>query len=463
MACLRTWNLRFIALAMLFVICAGYSRSYWGSLPARPGLDFYQMWGVIKAERASGFRLGSPYADPQGYLAVMHVLAVQTGDALLPAALQSRSTLDLTATPLLYDVFGCLPASYRTALGLFRGLLGIAFAVSVAAMIRPLLRNPFAALAWSLTLAAAFDPFLLDVLVCNVNSIQLLLLVAVIATIEHYRDRHRPLDRRAAMALTAILVFMVLAKPNIAAAAGLLLCCVVIHAERQSRLLIMALSPLWFAILVALPALEFGTLTVWSDWWHNLTLQPDRWDVPGNYSTVLLLQQQFGITAAVAKASVSVFLAVGMLVAAWRKTVPPSAAMGACRERLAQVFSDPQACYAVGATVLFAVSPLVWSHYYVLLLPVCFWLIRSGTHRPWVACCGLASLLLALDVQRRLAMAIPHFPAATLDLGHALAWLPAWCGVLALIVWPDIENSEKPQCPHQESLRIRRYSPHRSR
>src|SRR5262245_29349217 len=124
------------------------------------GIDFYHFWGVAEARQLSEEPLGSPYAaDAERYAAVLNAAADASSDKHLKRANAERRTIDPTATPLLYVLFGAVPGDYTRAHVLYR----IVQFAALGGALTWLCRRLGARLAPALALAGAvpifFQPF----------------------------------------------------------------------------------------------------------------------------------------------------------------------------------------------------------------------------------------------------------------------------------------------------------------
>lgn len=410
----------------VLVLVAFTSVRPWQAVAGQPGTDFYQFWGMAKAQREAQFQLGSPYRNPAGYQAQLERLAAQSGDAVLASAVASRAAPDPTGTPFTYYLLGTWPGPYSQGLAGFRALQFLAFTVAVFLLVRPLAGRWVAGLL-AVAIAWASDPLLLDLAVGNLSSLQLLALV-VAAT---------ALERRGASPalggwLPPLLVLVTLLKPVVVAAAGLLGLSLLRHASGRGRGLAVASAAGATAVFVALPVVLFGDLAAWRDWWGATFPSGARlaYEVTeGNYSGVALLARLGGGSIGLSMGAIALAMAAslaGTLALRWRP--------GVLRRAAGLVLDDPLGATAVGILLLLALSPLVWSHYHVLAVVPALWLCRTGPEPGrWPQWLGWLSLLLAVDVPRRLYLLWADLPWMVLDACHAYAWVVAWLGTLAVL------------------------------
>jgi hypothetical protein len=157
-----------VALALAAVLAVKTA----GAFPSQAGVDFYQFWGVPLAKRISA-ATQSPYVDPQGYARVLNAISDASSSPKLHDANEFRRALEPMGTPFLYASFAIFPADYDRAMIVYASLLYLAAGagVYVLARLRGVPRWP--ALWIAILVELTFRPFLLDVNVANVNSLQL--------------------------------------------------------------------------------------------------------------------------------------------------------------------------------------------------------------------------------------------------------------------------------------------------
>lgn len=359
-----------LALAALLAFAA------WSALPRQLGIDFYQFWGVPVAKEAAATR-STPYVDPAAYANVLNAISDASQSARLRGANRYRRNLEPMGTPFLYASFAAFPRDYDRALELFGMLqyLAAGVAVYLLARLRGVGRWPSAWIA--LLVELTFAPFLQDVRVGNVNSLQLLVVVALL----HVAARRRYSGNALVDGLfLGVLGVFVVFKPNtpwIALALGIHYW--VVHGHR--RFFIGAgLAAALGAAALTVGAWYFEDAGAWMKWLDfargmdgsaiALTL------AQGNLSLGMLLAQRsmaygpmgFGILIAGA-------LSVALLLAASAGGRRGALAMPALRA----AFSDPWFAASVGVVFTLATSPLVWPHYLMLALIPIFWLAGAGS------------------------------------------------------------------------------------
>jgi hypothetical protein len=151
-----------------------------GSFPRQPGIDFYQFWGVPLA-RASANLQATPYTDGPAYARVLNAMADASASPKLREANRYRRTLELMGTPFLYAAFAVFPEDYRRAQTIFALIQYCAAWVAVYILARLAPAAPWPAACVAFLVLLTFNPFVQDVRVGNVNSLQLLVLTVLLA------------------------------------------------------------------------------------------------------------------------------------------------------------------------------------------------------------------------------------------------------------------------------------------
>jgi hypothetical protein len=286
------------------------------------------------------------------------------------------------ATPFLYAVFSGFGADYEASQRIYTAILYLAAGLAVFGLAK--LRGLDASLAACVALLVllTFNPFAQDVRSGNVNSLQLAVLTALIATSARgWFSGNDWIDGLYLGVLTLLVAF----KPNtpwIVLALGL-------HylALRGPRAF--AIGALEAAIVgvaaFAIGAAGFGGAHAWSEWLQLvrgmdgsvMVLPFER----GNLSVALVasrLSPIFGPVgwglALAAVVIVAIVLALSDLGKRGDLLLPAAR----------RAFADPWFAASAGIVLTFAASPLVWPHYHVLALIPIAWLLWP--QRPCAVC-----------------------------------------------------------------------------
>jgi hypothetical protein len=360
-----------VALALAALLVAKATAAF----PSQFGIDFYQFWGVPLAKGVSATP-SSPYDDPQGYARVLNAMSDASSSRKLHEANAARRNLEPMGTPFLYAAFAIFPADYDQAQIVFASLLYLAAGagVFVLARLRGVPRWP--AIWIAILVELTFRPFLLEVKVENVNSLQL----AFIAALLHVAVKRRYSGNALIDGLfLGFLAVFVIFKPNTPWIA-LAFAAHYWFTQGSRRFFAGAgVAAVFTGLALAAGAWFFQDAGVWGEWLQfargmdgtglALTL------AQGNVSLAMLLAERarsygpFGYGLIIA-AAMSLALVVAM----------SSGGRGAylLGATMRTVFSDPWFAATIGIVFTFATSPLVWPHYQMLALVPIFWLLWRG-------------------------------------------------------------------------------------
>jgi hypothetical protein len=405
------------------------------------GIDFYQFWGVIKAQKWSDHKLKSPYVETTHYAEVLNSYADGSNDLRLKAANQINNqlyqhNLDLTGTPFCYLIFALLPEDYSLAFVIFQIMQIFLFISSIVIMnpVRHVNRLGLVSLAFLLVLI--YEPLLSDLRVGNMSSFQLFALVLI--TVFAYRvlaDSSARNSLGPSVVFMCSLVFLTLLKPNLVFVTLLLAAHLwALHGTKVFARAAAA-AAIFGAILTALPCIHFGSWMLWQDWYRYMNIGGGKLLYPislGNYATVVLASQALGIrvlSAIVVVAAMLFILGLGALMMA---ISPDELGLKGMWRAVVRSLRDPHLSAAVGVTATLALAPLVWLHYYVISLLPALWLLTAPHHRSHVNVLGGLSIVLTSGVASALLNNLFGWAALSL-LIIAIGWVPLWAGVLAAI------------------------------
>jgi hypothetical protein len=394
-----------VLLVLLLVYGVNQAR---GDFPYQYAYDLYHPWAIASAAGTPGAP-ANPYTQTAAFGEFAAATARDSASSALRATARfweqrnAAMRFEPTGTPLYYAALSFLPRDYDAAHRL-AALLQFACLVAAVAMLGRLRGwRWLPALCAAAFVAATFNPFTQDVKVANAASIQAACLAGLIVIASNGRlDRSRILDR----AWLAALALLVLFKPNTALIAAAL--AAHYHYTRGTRRFVVAASIAAVVALaaVALSSWRFHDAHAWSDWFRytqgmngGTLLYPTT---DGNMSLVKMLSERgaWGVAVYSVLAALAFMAAVALALTA-RGRDPGRLAHGA-RAMLAQ----PWLMASAGVLATFLVSPLVWPHYWVLLviplLRFTAWEGRWDASTAWsvIAYVALSRLWLAfmLDV-----------------------------------------------------------------
>ena len=412
--------------------------------------DFYNFWGVAAAKQWDP-TLQGPYAGKKGphdgaqrYSAALAERAAQSHDKKLKKATHvRRKGMYLTSTPFLYASFGIFESSdssYTVAWRNYFALQVLTFAASIVAVVYVYSGALFPGLVLALTLIITFVPFHSDLNVGNLNSIQLggvtLLVLASKRAVSASPTRQKRL---------VVLGNSVWPVRHGAAQAqsGLIFCChdasclIASNGWRDFLRWLLPWGTLLGVILVVWSGSIFGRVSVWIDWYDKVFgADPGRLVFPsdmGNVSTALWLSETVSVPISIATfALVAGVLLLAILGIGWVSVRAGTGLRGGVRLAV-EAFRDPASAATIGLILTFALMPLVWFHYYVLILFPALWLASKPDHGSVVRLAGALSVLLAAGVLQ--SVMGPFFGWRGLQYDAvALSWIPVWVGVVIVLI-----------------------------
>ena len=421
-----------------------------GLFPRLTAIDFYQYWGVSVALRASDHALGGPYTNRQQYHAVLRDLAAQSDQPKLAAVSRAMPRPSFTATPLLYMLFGTLPAHYARAVALFQTLQVVLFLTGVILLGRLYRFQLFALFCLALLLLVSSGPLFADLRVGNLGSLQFAALTALLVLAVRLPNAARP-TVLGGVVLTG-LVLLLLAKPNVV----LIMPLMVGHLwlRHGSRFLAVVAVPALVlgAAAVLVSQLYFHSWTVWLEWYEFVYgRNPSSLARPsdiGNYSTSLLFARSIHVDVWTAAVVIAVVLSASIIAVIVAST-PTARATALLHRVLVGVFGDARLAMGIGITLTIALPPLCWYHYHVIALIPGLWLLSVASGSSYPRLCGLAALILSSGLLNTLFLPLGWKGAA--EFTATLSWVPLWAGILPQLAAAGAQESGTGAVPSGES------------
>jgi len=421
-------------LALLLLVHAGWF--VWESITSTTTIDFFMQWSVPHALARK------PITNFYSEAGQRDIASVAMLEAASPGAsrAQQQATedvirlndgrIDAIGTPFLYTVFGSLSSGdFRTDQK--RYMVACVLCLSLAILVLGnLLRFPLIATSLLILFAVTdYAPVLSDIRMGNVNDIQLLAVVLFILL----TARARPL--LAGLVIGAVTMF----KPTTAIV--LVLSVVVGFADRDFRHLLRMLAGALIAAAGAFAASVafFRGPTVWVNFLNSLhgTLGGVSYPLQhGNFSLpVLLFGATSGRSAVIPLAFVAAF---SWLLFATRRSADTE--LPATQTSETEEERRMHTAFAVGGggcAIMLLSSPLVWVHYYILLLPLSLYVMRPVFDVPLLNAKDVASSAGSL-IPRRIAFALPFVLLSMfsflieLIVVNDLHSLKLWCVLIIL-------------------------------
>lgn len=315
-----------------------------------------------------------------------------------------------TGSPLLYALVGALSSGdYPTDKERFLFVCLACLAASIV-LLKSLLRfTTIEAVLLSVFILWNFGPFVSDINVGNVNEFQLFAIVLFI----FFTARSKPL--LAGLTIGAATAF----KPTTLMV--LALCVIAELADREYEELLYMLLGCFaaFASSVLAAGIYFHKPAMWLEFLHSLpaTLNGTYALEIGNFSLSALIPG----TARVQSVAIPIVL---LAVFSWlffstRRGKQSSGLLP--KEMIDNLRMDKAFCVGgCGCAVMLLSSPLVWSHYYLLLLPLCLYLVFTE------ACDAVP---VRDNTRRILSVSLPFVPLVVFSLSFVqfITYTPLLC------------------------------------
>lgn len=415
---------------LLLLLIGGSLYSATLSYRFRPGIDFYQYWGVGMAHKVSGGVLSSPYVNLERYDSILDSVTAISNDRRLSIANSAnhnsykKYSLEMNATPLTYAVFALMPQNYSFSYGIFLGMRVILFLVALYLLCPPQTVS-IPVLLSGILLVAYYQPMASDARVGNLGMVQLFSAVALSYCCRFYLNRLSP--ARVLLPLIAVLsslVFLVLLKPTFS------LIAVAITASLVSLLGIKkpaqaGIAACIFAIILfIIPCIFFNSWTIWKDWLDYLA--PGNGKITsysiaaGNFSTANLISKSCGIPINYVVTALALLLILSIILAIINTSN--------IKTTVCTVLSNTYLTASMAIIATLALSPLVWFHYYMLTLLPALWMINISSGLNIFRILGILSLLLSSGI-------IDQIPGISAYLPYIFAssWVPLWIASLIMI------------------------------
>lgn len=364
----RLW---LIGLVLVLLLAAS-----WRTVIRVPGLDFYQFWSVGRAVVHEG-ESDVYSATARAELGKRFYERARSEQRSLRERIVARERVQLEtySTPFFYVLFGLFSTGdYERDFLTFQGL-SLALALVAAALLCRLLGFGWEGTGIAIALLSTpFDPFQAELTVGNVNRLQLALFVSIvwIASRAH--------GSRGWIGAGFVLGVWVALKPNTLFAAGLVGLGLLAERRWQAFLWQALGGALGVVASVALSSAFFGSSSCWADWALALQHLLSDFDAPvqaGNFSLIRLLQETTGWNGSLLLgALVGVGVAACVFLGIRRRPLAEG-------DRAARAERDTW-LLAIGCTAPLLFAQVGWLHYYLLTLPLFWFLIRpaSATRAP---------------------------------------------------------------------------------
>ncbi len=339
-----------------------------------PPDDFYQFWVVGQAlSKSADASIYSPAEQRRiGDRYYKMFKSTTTSDLVLRAA-EYRRTLEIYSTPFLYSVFGIISTGiFEVDLSGYRAVLIAAAVLSVTAISRIFGYSLIGTTLSVVFFVTWFGPFLTDLEVANVNSLQLGALALFLVIMA------RPEKQAAGLLAGLVLGLAVMFKPNLFFVGALLVISWLI-CRRYETLVFVGLGIVFAAIIAIISSsLFFNSWHCWFEWLRTVQSMPDgiiKREM-GNYGLAQVISDLTGV-----RTSIYLLLLFMSIVAlgVWTYWRPETTLVNReHREGKDHLeFTQDALMVSTGCLIYLLSGPLVWIHYYVLAIPMLLFALRS--------------------------------------------------------------------------------------
>jgi hypothetical protein len=418
----RTW----LSLALLVFAAIDLQRG----APAAAGIDFYQFWLVAQQhDRPDVYDPAVRRAVGQAALQRARQRGGREEAAAEFNAQVYPDVIEPTATPLLYVATRLtVTGDYERDLARFQLASNLAALAALVVLCRLCGFTRVDSMLAAAVAALCLSPIRHDLTHANTARLQLFMLTAPLLVLSRW-----PRSGGAAAVAGALLGLAIMYKPNIAAAAPLLLLPRLARREmtRAAALALGIAGGMTLGFAAGAAGFAGAGAGAWASWWRALRAL----DYPlamGNCGGGRVIAELTGMNLG----GVAFLLALACSAAfTW---------VGVKRSQ-ASTSADDVAAVAAGCLVMLIASPLAWVHYYVLAIPMGLYLLRPPREPAAPAAAdavrqGLACLALAAIARVPLQAAIGATSQRQLAAGYVLAA----AALLAIAAWDRLSSRPHP-------------------
>ncbi len=405
-------------LALAILVQTGVDR--WQQARQSVCVDFFTLWAVARTapdiptpiyERPTQYRMAEASRNHAVRAGSIHE---QRAMALSDQLYGDR--VDATGSPLAYALVGwASTGNYDRDLLAFTVASYLSFALAILAFCR-VLGYSLAETALAFTaFGMCFTPLLSDVRVANLNQLQLLGLAGFVWA----------MHRGAAFWAGAILGASIVFKPLTILVLVVLVVVRAMDRRALTRDRLLHGVGAGASVAIALGAVYFGSPLVWVDFAQSLagTLTAGYPLAHGNFAPAAVLSAVTGVTVPMLAGVLGL---VATVVVLWRT-------------RGHAVASTDETFLVVGAgtCLILLSSGLVWVHYYVLLIPLCLYLLahaRDNHPASTLSTTAGASALVLFSPGLHNSMSTPLQSATLVNLGTVLLF------VVCIVHWARLRR-----------------------
>jgi len=348
----------------------------WSYAQQNPGLDYYVTWTVVDATRNdSGYSIYD-LRDQKRMSLLYRSKALSEGKTSRRAIYAKFPVTSVTASPFLYTTVNMLSTSnYETSLKIWNALSLFGFSAAILLFCNLLGLSRSASLVLLVPSLIGMSAFFSDLRLANIDSIQLGLLALVFYLLSR--------DSKAVylFCAAALIAMLALLKLNLAPISLLLLGAWLIQGHRRKFLLGLVGMAVGALFAFGVSSLFFGDVGIWYEWLDRLLSlsRVSQTVIPftdGNYSLLGSLGVDLSLTGKIALAFALCALILSFMW--WGRRAGGQTRDQSPEARRERELIEYAQLIAMGCLPFLLVSPLVWLHYYVWVIPMLI-----VTFRPW--------------------------------------------------------------------------------
>ncbi len=226
------------------------------------------------------------------------------------------------------------------------------------------------------------------------------------------------------------MVFLILMKPNMMIIILFLSASVWVLQGTRSFALSSAIAGFVGIVLMVFPGIYFGSTMIWIDWLNYYSQGIEKLCYPishGNYSTVVIVSSFLNVSVTFTMISIALIMSAIAVCVLFRTLNTRDSVLVGLSKSITKLLGDPFLCASIGVTLTLAISPLVWFHYYMILLLPALWLCLYS--KRWtIIVCAIISIWLTSGVFPK-----PLITDNIVPYLIAFGWIPVWGCILIKI------------------------------
>ena len=371
-------SLKTLLLLLSLLIFANTLNASWKNAVKFPSIDFFTWWVVphTLSTQDTHHIYSEQGRKELAQTAIYDIKKFKTSPAqkqALKAVLQLYDQkIITTATPFFYSALNRIVSRHYRYDRIRFIVISLTCSTASFFILGRMLGYPWTAIFLIASFFFAFfSPFLIDLKVGNCNQIQLFMLSLFIWFFSRGKNVY------TILAAGFILGLAIMLKPNMIFIAVFSVLSLLIHRDftKLSALTIGILISVAIAVLEGI--MYFKNPQIWQEWLATLsaTIGYSFTLKLGNYSLSKMIFEASGFKTSALLYALMVFIFI-ILLLNQKKTVLNSNKLFRHPTGDSETVSEAFVAYGFGIASLLLASGLVWSHYYVLTIPIIFYLLQ---------------------------------------------------------------------------------------